>query len=489
MSSVYQEFSGGAFSIKQATPSLREVQFSTFTVGSTGCDYTTIQAALDAMGAEGGTIWLMDPSYQITTGLLVKSNRVEIIGKANGTRIYCDGSSVTTLIKANSTTYQGFALRNVWLDQTNATIQGIAIDASNMSLCIYENVRILSFGTAIKIDDTANNTFYNMFRDIKIFECNNGIDITSTNPVNDNQFENIRIALKAGGAGTGLKITNGQGNLFVNLNAEPGTGTGITGVSLTTANTMDTCFVNSYFENNATNVSIGSGVLRTTFIGGTNTLAGTTNLSDSGTDTAFVNTRLAAALKNQFSPTTFKDNGNSSSVAGYFVNNTSFAHVGSALGRFELVNATDSSVVLDLINAGTGNYITASTNFTVTKGGVVTASGGFTNSGGRNLDRQGADVASAGNLTLGSDGNVFEITGTTTINAITTAGWQTGAIITLVFAASLTVSHNTAGGGGTAVILLAGAVNFSATAGDTLTLRYSEQGGTNAWREVSRAVI
>lgn len=104
-------------------------------------------------------------------------------------------------------------------------------------------------------------------------------------------------------------------------------------------------------------------------------------------------------------------------------------------------------------------------------------------------DAQGADVASANDLTLGTDGNVFEITGTTQINAITTASWQNGALVTLLFTGSLTVKHNTAGGAGTARILLAGAADFSATAGDTLSLRLSEIGGTQAWRETGRAVI
>ncbi len=102
---------------------------------------------------------------------------------------------------------------------------------------------------------------------------------------------------------------------------------------------------------------------------------------------------------------------------------------------------------------------------------------------------QGVDVASANDLTLGTDGNCFEITGTTQINAITTANWTNGSRITLLFTSTPTVKHNTAGGGGTAVILLAGAADFVATAGDTLSLIYSEIGGTNAWREVSRAVI
>ena len=96
----------------------------------------------------------------------------------------------------------------------------------------------------------------------------------------------------------------------------------------------------------------------------------------------------------------------------------------------------------------------------------------------------GANVASAGDLTLGNDGNVFTITGTTTINAITTTNWQAGSEIILIFSDNVTVSNNVAGGANTAVLLLAGGANFSATANDVLKLVYN---GTS-WFEVSRSV-
>ena len=133
----------------------------------------------------------------------------------------------------------------------------------------------------------------------------------------------------------------------------------------------------------------------------------------------------------------------------------------------------------------TGNFA----DFQITGTSYFSVSAIKTTLNNRMLEKQGADVASAGDLTLGTDGNTFEITGTTTINAITTTNWQLGAKVTLIFASTPTVKHNTSGGANTAVILLAGAADFSATAGDTLTLCYSEQGGTNAWREIGRAVI
>lgn len=103
---------------------------------------------------------------------------------------------------------------------------------------------------------------------------------------------------------------------------------------------------------------------------------------------------------------------------------------------------------------------------------------------GRFRTNQGSNIAAANDLTLGSDGNVFTITGNTTINAIISTGWQNGSSVTLKFTGTPTVKHNTAGGAGTAVIMLAGSIDLSA-ADDTilgLTLIDGE------WQETFRKV-
>lgn len=136
-----------------------------------------------------------------------------------------------------------------------------------------------------------------------------------------------------------------------------------------------------------------------------------------------------------------------------------------------------------------GSIDVASSNVLINSAGIQM--GGILNlaDAGASLQcHQGTDIASSNNLTL-SGGNAFEITGTTQINAISTAGLSMGITVTLLFASTPTVKHNTAGGGGTAPILLAGAVDFVASAGDTLTLLLCDIGGTQAWREIGRAVI
>jgi hypothetical protein len=106
---------------------------------------------------------------------------------------------------------------------------------------------------------------------------------------------------------------------------------------------------------------------------------------------------------------------------------------------------------------------------------------------GRQLDNQGADVASANDLTLGADGNVFEITGTTQVNRITNTDWQNGSEVTLLFTSTVTVKDAQASAGATIIILLAGSEDFAAAAGDVLKLVLCEIGGAQAWREVSRS--
>lgn len=86
---------------------------------------------------------------------------------------------------------------------------------------------------------------------------------------------------------------------------------------------------------------------------------------------------------------------------------------------------------------------------------------------------QGAAVVSATALTLGTDGNVFHVTGTTTITSITVL--SAPALIVLIFDGILTLTDGNN-------IKIAG--NFVTTADDSITLWFD---GTNYW-EMARAV-
>lgn len=85
----------------------------------------------------------------------------------------------------------------------------------------------------------------------------------------------------------------------------------------------------------------------------------------------------------------------------------------------------------------------------ITASRLVTASGGF-------AGNKGADIASAGTLVVGTDGDFFDITGTTTITGMTVGA---GRHFFLQFDAALTLTHG-------ASLLLPGSANITTAAGD-----------------------
>ena len=91
---------------------------------------------------------------------------------------------------------------------------------------------------------------------------------------------------------------------------------------------------------------------------------------------------------------------------------------------------------------------------------------------GRLLQSKGTDIASANDITLGKDGNFWDITGTTTINRIASGGWEAGSEFKLQFDDALTVADNVASGSGFASILISGSTNYTSAAGSILSCVY-----------------
>ena len=90
------------------------------------------------------------------------------------------------------------------------------------------------------------------------------------------------------------------------------------------------------------------------------------------------------------------------------------------------------------------------------------------------VQTKGSDISSATSLTLGKDGNFFDVTGTTTITSIGTQG--VGSHITLHFDGALTFTHDSAD------LILPGAANITTAAGD-IAVMYEYASGD--WRCVS----
>lgn len=138
---------------------------------------------------------------------------------------------------------------------------------------------------------------------------------------------------------------------------------------MTTVNCFANIFTNMWIEGNAQGVLIDATPTYNSFIGGTIT-ANTTNFTDNAKYTSVVNTQIGANQFNQVPTIIIQDKGNASSIAEDVVNNTSFAHTASTLGRYRLLNATDTSDVLTLSNAGNGAVL----NMVSTQATLQTAS-------------------------------------------------------------------------------------------------------------------
>ena len=97
---------------------------------------------------------------------------------------------------------------------------------------------------------------------------------------------------------------------------------------------------------------------------------------------------------------------------------------------------------------------------------------------------KGTDIASATNITIGTSGNTFDVTGTTTIQHFDNANWVVGSVISLHFDGAVTLTNNAGGlSGNQANILLSGDANFTTATGDILTFLLHD---STSWQEISR---
>ena len=169
-------------------------------------------------------------------------------------------------------------------------------------------------------------------------------------------------------------------------------------------------------------------------------------------------------------------NNNTETMRLFANNNVSIGYGIAVSARLQVVGSTNDNTAY----AFKAMSLNLTELFAVKNDGTAEVSGAMKMVTGRVLEKQGAAVASANNLVLGSDGNSFEITGTTQINLISNLSWQDGSKITLLFASTPTVKNGQTTSTTNIQILLAGGADFAATANDTLTLVLSTIGGTQA---------
>lgn len=131
-----------------------------------------------------------------------------------------------------------------------------------------------------------------------------------------------------------------------------------------------------------------------------------------------------------------------------------------------------------LLGAGTGSTFAAGVGTTLSY--ILESTGAHLQMRTRLQGAMGADVASATNMTLGNDGNHFNITGTTQVDTIVVTNWQAGSVITLRATNAAGFSFGNNAGGAGSISVPAGAV-FAMPQFAVATLVYD---GTN-WRMTS----
>lgn len=254
-------------------------------IDSTGGDFTKISTALAATPSTGLTYYTSDGTITETVPISITRSATQV-NISNGATIQVNGASVSPFFSPSTTGFSRTMIHGGKILQTNATVQGIAFNMSDMPNSWVGQIRIEGFGTAIQIIDAASTSFYSSFRDIQIFDCNNGISLGGSQP-NLNLWDNVRIRPKAGGAGTGVNLVDTRGNVFLMVDAEPATGTGITGFHID-GTSRDNLFMGIWAENNANGLVIDSGANNNVFIGGSITSNLTTDITDNGTNTTMI---------------------------------------------------------------------------------------------------------------------------------------------------------------------------------------------------------
>lgn len=168
-------------------------------------------------------------------------------------------------------------------------------------------------------------------------------------------------------------------------------------------------------------------------------------------------------------------------TAGLLADDSDLTFAGSTLTVTNIINSTTLKTPAIFNTAGALALATV-TSGNITINPAVAATAAVTTNT-RLETAKGADVVSgscsSGDCTFGGDGNVFTVSGTTTVDGFATAGWQTGSIVYVLTSGNITFNSAGTVAGGFAAMALTG--NLSMTANDCLTLLYN---GTT-WEEVA----
>lgn len=166
---------------------------------STTDDTAAIQAALNAVPANGGSVYFPVPpsAYKITSGLTSTTANIALLGEEAGYGDYGAVGAAAVLIlvptgvvgftfnpSAASTIFQGPLIRNVNFKDTSGTATGgILIKRANNF--VIENVACTEFnaGYGLRSDGTGNVNQYPQLNNFNATNCHIGLDCIASNGV------------------------------------------------------------------------------------------------------------------------------------------------------------------------------------------------------------------------------------------------------------------------------------------------------------------
>jgi hypothetical protein len=299
----------------------------------------SIQAAIDALPANGGLVKLGPGMHTISTALVIRSGVILEGEGSQATAIVYTGAAQALVQSTPGTRIYGVGLRG--MSFTDAGTGTIGLDLDSVSTGVFEDLIINGFTTAVELQGSNGFCVYNRFTNVTAANATTGYLIGAAGS-NSNTF----MACRANVCTTGWNITDSNQNQLIGCQLEAGT----TGVSITSTsssladrNTIAFC----RFEGNTTNVNITSSNVRETALVANHHVTGVN--VDSGSRT------MALDVFGTGGPAMNLNSARASALAGTFrFTRSANAHIDGNTGD---ATPTPAMVIADT-NIATGTPIT-----------------------------------------------------------------------------------------------------------------------------------
>ena len=299
----------------------------------------SIQAAINALPANGGLVKLGPGTHTISTALVIRSGVILEGEGSQATTVSYTGSAEALVQSTPGTRIYGVGVRGIKF--SDAGTGTIGLDLDSVSTGVFEDLIIDGFTTAVELQGSNGFCVYNRFTNVTAANATTGYLIGAAGS-NSNTF----MACRANVCTTGWNITDSNQNQLIGCQLEAGT-TGVsitsTSASLADRNTIAFC----RFESNTTNVNITSSNVRETALIGNHAVSGSS--TDNGQRTMALEPFGTSGLNWLVQSAAL------SSTSGHFrFVRSSNAHIGGNTGD---ATPTPAMVIADT-NTATGTPIT-----------------------------------------------------------------------------------------------------------------------------------